>query len=326
MTRNWMLPDGVEEWLPPSSWALEDLRRRLLDLYRDRGYGLIYTPLFEHLDTLLVGAGSELESLTFKLVDPASGRLLGLRADMTPQAARIVARRFDQSGVVRLCYIGTVLRTQPDAMGGSRAPRQVGCELFGDASIDADHEILRLLAETLKITGVDKAHLDLGHVGIYRSLVARLGLGADDEATLFDILQRKSQPDYQAFSSAVGMPPEPARLIAALMSLNGDLAVIDQARLALADAGDEAMQALSALESAAAELARSAPQLPLHIDLAELRGYRYQTGLVFAAFVPGHGRELARGGRYDGAGAEFGQGRPATGFSADLNELLRLGG
>ncbi len=325
MTRNWMLPDGVEEWLPPSSWALEDLRRKLLDLYRDRGYGLIYTPLFEHLDTLLVGAGSDLESLTFKLVDPASGRLLGLRADMTPQAARIVARRFDQSDVVRLCYIGTVLRTQPDAMGGSRAPRQLGCELFGDASMNADHEILRLLAETLKITGVDTAHLDLGHVGIYRSLVARLGLGADDEATLFDILQRKSQPDYQAFSSAVGMQPEPARLIAALMSLNGDLAVIDQARLALADAGDEAMQALSVLESAAVELARSAPQLPLHIDLAELRGYRYQTGLVFAAFVPGHGRELARGGRYDGAGAEFGQGRPATGFSADLNELLRLG-
>ena len=155
MTRNWMLPDGVEEWLPPSSWALEDLRRKLLDLYRDRGYGLIYTPLFEHLDTLLVGAGSDLESLTFKLVDPASGRLLGLRADMTPQAARIVARRFDQSDVVRLCYIGTVLRTQPDAMGGSRAPRQVGCELFGDASMNADHEILRLLAETLKITGVD---------------------------------------------------------------------------------------------------------------------------------------------------------------------------
>ncbi|MDT0498679.1 ATP phosphoribosyltransferase regulatory subunit [Algiphilus sp. W345] len=325
MTRNWMLPDGVEEWLPPSSWALEDLRRKLLDLYRDRGYGLIYTPLFEHLDTLLVGAGSDLESLTFKLVDPASGRLLGLRADMTPQAARIVARRFDQSDVVRLCYIGTVLRTQPDAMGGSRAPRQVGCELFGDASMKADHEILRLLVDTLDITGVDQAHIDLGHVGIYRSLVARLGLNADDEATLFDILQRKSQPDYQAFSSAVGMPADPARLISALMSLNGDLAVIDQARLALADAGDEAMQALSVLESAAAELARAAPQLPLHIDLAELRGYRYQTGLVFAAFVPGHGRELARGGRYDGVGAEFGQGRPATGFSADLNELLRLG-
>lgn len=326
MTRNWMLPDGVEEWLPPSSWALEDLRRRLLDLYRARGYALIHTPLLEHLDTLLVGAGSDLESQTFKLVDPASGRLLGLRADMTPQAARIAARRYGAEDTVRLCYIGTVLRSSPDSMGGSRAPRQVGCELFGDGSLAGDCEVLRLMVETLTQAGVVNAHLDLGHVGIYRALIDRLQLSADDESALFDTLQRKSQPDFMALRDAMGLDAECARRIAALMALNGGREVIAAAREALSNAGEAALQALDVLESAASELARVEPALPLHIDLAELRGYRYQTGLVFAAFVPGHGRELARGGRYDGVGAEFGAGRPATGFSADLNELLRLGG
>lgn len=325
MTRNWILPDGVEEWLPPSSWALEDLRRDLLDLYRERGYGLIHTPLLEHLDTLLVGAGSDLESQTFKLIDPASGRLLGLRADMTPQAARVAARRFGHDEVVRLCYIGTVLRTQPEALGGSRAPRQVGCELFGDAGLDADTEILRLLADTLSLARVQDVHFDLGHVGIYRELVARLRLAEDDEAGLFDILQRKSRPDFEAYCAALGIEAAIARPIDALMSLNGSLDVIEDARGLLADVGEVAMDALSMIEQVAASLMQSHPRLPLHIDLAELRGYRYQTGLVFAAFVPDHGRELARGGRYNGAGAEFGFGRPATGFSADLNELLRLG-
>ena len=325
MKRIWMLPEGVEESLPPVSWRIESLRRALLDHYRAQSYELILPPLLEHLDSLLTGTGSDLDSLTFKLTDPAGGRLLGLRADMTPQAARIAARHFAALPVVRLCYLGTVLHTRPGSLGGSRAPRQVGCEIFGEPGLSADLEILRLMLDTLRLAGVGGIHLDLGHVGIYRALAVQLGLAGDQETAIFDILQRKSQPDLRDFAQANQLPPQSLAGLAALMDLNGDVTVLQRARRTL-DMKDPAIAAaLAAVEQAAAELQRAAPEVPVHVDLAELRGYRYQTGLVFAAFVPGHGRDLARGGRYDGAGLEFGCARPATGFSADLNELLRLG-
>lgn len=320
--KRWMLPDGMEESLPPLSWALEDLRRRLLDHYRSTGYQLVLPPLLEHLDSLLTGSAQDLERQTFKLTDPASGRLLGLRADMTPQAARIAARSYPKEREVRLCYLGTVLRTQPDSLGGARSPRQVGCEIFGVAGIEADLEILDVLLKTLALAGVKDVHLDLGHVGIYRGIAARLNLDADDESALFGILQRKSRPDLNDFARARGLKPKTVRTLTTLMDLNGDVAVLARARETL---GAEIAPALDLLEQIATRLQRKYRKLPLHIDLAELRGYRYQTGVVFAAFVPGHGRELARGGRYDGVGHEFGAPRAATGFSADLNELLRLG-
>ncbi len=325
MTRTWMLPEGVEESLPAVAWRIEALRRALLDHYRGNGYELILPPLLEHLDTLLTGAGSDLESQTFKLTDPAGGRLLGLRADMTPQAARIATRHFADQPQVRLCYLGTVLRTRPDSLGGSRAPRQVGCEYFGEAGLDADVEILRLMLETLQLANVREVHVDLGHVGIYRALSAKLGLDADDETAVFDILQRKSQPDLRDFAAARRLAGDAIAGIAALMELNGDVTVLQRARRILDLKQPAIAEGLQALEQAAQALSRFAPAVPLHIDLAELRGYRYQTGLVFAAFAPGHGRELARGGRYDGVGADVGKPRPATGFSADVNELLRLG-
>ncbi len=319
------LPEGVEEWLPPASWRMEDMRRKLLDLYRGRGYELILTPLLEHLDALLTGAGSDLESQTFKLIDPASGRLLGLRADMTPQAARIAALRYAKQKIVRLCYLGTVLRTQPDAPGGPRAPRQVGCELFGEAGDAGDLEAIGLMLETLTAARIKQVHLDLGHVGIYRAIAARLKLSAADEAALFGILQRKSQPDLRMFAKAQALKPAAVSPLATLMDLNGDVSVLKLARVKLKSEGAAVSDCLATLEKVARRLKKIWPRLPIHIDLAELRGYRYQTGMVFAAFVPGHGRELARGGRYDGVGQEFGMARPATGFSADLNELLRLG-
>ncbi len=322
--QNW-LPEGMEEWLPPASWKLEELRRDLLDLYRDRGYGLILPPLLEHLDALMAGAGSDLEQQTFKLVDPASGRLLGLRADMTPQAAHIAARRYASQKVVRLCYMGTVLRARPDSVGGARSPRQVGCELFGDPAISADLEILQLMLDTLTRAGVRDVHLDLGHVGIFRAVATGLGLPATDEDALFEILQRKSQPDLEQFAAGKKLGAAAARRLALLMDLNGDIKVLSRARAELKAAGAAALRCLDALEQVADELGRKRPDLPIHVDLAELRGYRYQTGMVFAAFAPGHGRELARGGRYEAQGGEAGRARPATGFSADLNELLRLG-
>ena len=316
-----MLPDGVEEALPSTAWRVEGLRRRLLDHYRGHGYELILPPLIEHLDTLFSGAGRDLEDQTFTLTDPASGRLLGLRADMTPQAARIAARHFAEVPVVRLCYLGSVLRARPDSLGGSRAPRQVGCEIFGETALSADLEILERMLATLRLAGIDNAHLDLGHVGIYRALASRLALDEDDETAIFDILQRKSQPDLRDFAAGRALPAATAAGLSALMELNGDVGVLARARQTLDLSQPAIAEALAALETAAEHLLRLDPPAPLHIDLAELRGYRYQTGLVFAAYVPGHGREVARGGRFDGAGSA----RPATGFSADVNELLRLG-
>ncbi len=322
--KRWLLPDGMEESLPPISWRLEDLRRKLLDRYRVAGYELIFPPLVEHLDALLTGAGSDLEQQIFKFTDPSSGRLLGLRADMTPQAARIAARRYAGEASVRLCYLGTVLRSTPESQGGSRSPRQVGCELFGEPGIEADFEVLGLMLDTIALSGVQGVHLDLGHVGIYRALASKLVLDEADEATLFDILQRKSHPDLSEFA-ATGALDGLAGTFSALMDLNGDASVLARARDVLTGSGAGLEPALVTLEHTAAELQRRFPQVPVHVDLAELRGLRYHTGLVFAAFVPGHGREIARGGRYDGVGHEFGRPRPATGFSADVNELIRLG-
>jgi ATP phosphoribosyltransferase regulatory subunit len=325
LDQQWMLPEGVDETLPPLAWQMEALRRRLLDHYRRRGYELILPPLIEHLDTLLTGTAQGLERQTFKLTDPASGRLLGLRADMTPQAARIAARRYADRAAVRLCYLGSVLRTEADSPGGPRSPRQVGCELFGVAGADGDLEVLSLLRETLRLAGVRKVHLDLGHVGIYRALTAKLGLDADAEGALFGILQRKSHPDLGEFVQARRLKPRQAQAIAELMDLNGDASVLRRAREVLKSGGEAVSDALDVLERIVGALQKVKPVVGIHIDLAELRGYRYHTGAVFAAFVAGHGREIARGGRYDGVGASFGAARPATGFSADLNELLRLG-
>ena len=323
--KRWMLPDGMEEALPPVSWQLEDLRRKLLDHYRAARYELIFPPMIEHLDALLTGAGSDLEQQIFKFTDPVSGRLLGLRADMTPQAARIAARRYADEAVVRLCYMGTVLRTSPDSQGGARSPRQVGCELFGEPGIEADFEILGLMLDSIQLAGVREVHLDLGHVGIYRALDSKLDLDDDEEAALFDILQRKSHPDLAEFAASSHRLDGLAETFSALIDLNGDVGVLARARDTLASAGKGMAEALSTLEQTAAELQRRFPNVPVHVHLAELRGLQYHTGLVFAAFVPGHGREIARGGRYDGVGREFGRPRPATGFSADMNELIRLG-
>lgn len=324
MTRLWMLPEGVEEMLPVDAWALEELRHKLLDHYRAVHYELVVPPLIEYLDELLTGTGSDLEAQTFKLTDPASGRLLGLRADMTLQAARIAARHFADHDVVRLCYLGSVLRTRPDSPGGARTPRQVGCEMFGDPALDADLETLGLMLDTVQLAGVNDIHISLGHAAIYRSVAAGLTLDSADESELFDILQRKSRPDFAAFAEARHLPAAEYQCISTLMDLNGGTEVIDHARQRLTDDADINI-ALDGLARAVDELRRRRPEVGLHIDLAELRGYRYETGMVFAAFVPGHGREVARGGRYDGVGREFGLARPATGFSADLNELLRLG-
>lgn len=321
---HWLLPEGIEELLPDQAWRLELVRRRLLDAYRSWGYGLIIPPMIEFLESLLTGTGHDLDLQTFKLTDQLTGRLLGVRADMTPQAARTDAHALKRDEPVRLCYLGTVLHTRPDGFAGSRSPLQVGCELFGHAGIESDLEVLGLMLETLKITGIDQVHLDLGHVGIFRGLTQAAGLNPEQEADLIDVLQRKALPEIEALLSSFGIAAPWKERLARLATLHGGAEVLDKARSLLVDAGAPVVAALDNLSAIAVQAQCRWPQLPLHFDLAELRGYGYHTGVVFAAFVPGCGQEVARGGRYDLIGEVFGRARPATGFSADLRTLLAL--
>lgn len=320
----WLLPEGVEEVLPPGGWVLEDIRRRVLDEFRRWRYELILPPLVEHADALLSGVGAELDLQTFRLTDQLSGRQLALRADITPQAARIDARHLAGQDVARVCYLGSVVRARPDVPGGARCFRQLGAELFGDDSVDADCEMLRLMLRVIELCDIPNVHLDLGHVGVFRALAGTLALDASDERTVFDLLQIKATGDLRQWCAAHGVSPEATGNLTALCTLHGGLDVLATARQRYA-ALPELVQALSHLEALVERLQTFMPDVPLHIDLAELSGYRYQTGVVFAALLPGQGRELARGGRYNGVGANFGADRPATGFSADLSRLVQLG-
>jgi ATP phosphoribosyltransferase regulatory subunit len=321
----WLLPEGIEDLLPAQAARLEQLRREILDLYRSWGYELILPPFIEYLDSLLTGTGHDLDLQTFKLIDQLSGRLLGLRADMTPQAARIDAHRLRRTAPSRLCYLGTVLHTRPDGFAGSRSPLQVGAELFGHAAPESDVEILELMVATLALTGVEDVYIDLGHVGIYRGLVEDAGLDADQEGFLFDALQRKAIPEIQEFLAQLDLSTAQRERLAGLARLNGDADVLERARVLLEGAGEAAHKAFDNLRRIAALAQRRLPAVTLHFDLAELRGYRFHTGVVFAAFVSDRGQEIARGGRYDEIGKVFGRARPATGFSTDLRSLMQLG-
>ncbi|MGM0554231.1 MAG: ATP phosphoribosyltransferase regulatory subunit [Pseudomonadota bacterium] len=322
----WLLPDGLDEALPDAARRLEALRRRVLDQFDTWGYDLVMPPLAEYLESLLTGAGHALDLQTFKLTDQQTGRLMGVRADLTPQVARIDAHRMHVEGPNRLCYVGATLRTRADDWSGSRSPLQAGAELFGHDGLDSDLEIIRLMLATLAACGVESPSMDLGHVGIYRALARDAGLDVTQEQTFFDQLQRKSVPEIEdtlACWEASGLDAVAARRLRALVDLNGDVSVLDAAREALDGAPAEVGAALEHLQAMAAALAETEHDLDLHLDLAELRGYAYHTGLVFAAFVPASGQAIARGGRYNDIGHVFGRARAATGFSTDLRELAR---
>ncbi|MDS4029768.1 MAG: ATP phosphoribosyltransferase regulatory subunit [Candidatus Contendobacter sp.] len=321
----WLLPEGIEEILPPAASRLERLRRDLLDLYAGWGYELVIPPLIEFLESLLTGTGNDLELQTFKLTDQLSGRMMGVRADMTPQVARIDAHLLKRDGPVRLCYMGTVLRTRADGFGGSRSPYQAGVELYGHRGDESDLEVLALMLETLTTAGIDGAHLDLAHVTIFRELARRAGLDREREALLFETLQRKALPEIRQQLAAWAPPAPHGEQLLALAELNGGPEVLDEAEGRLAAAGEGIRAALATLRWLIAALRRQWPALPIHVDLAELRGYHYHTGVVFAAYVPGQGQAVAQGGRYDEIGQVFGRARPATGFSTDLATLLLLG-
>ena len=322
MVDHWQLPDGVEEVLPAQAQAVERLRRQLLDLFHGWGYRLVIPPLVEFTESLLVGLGEDLDLTTFKLTDQISGRTLGIRADITPQVARIDAHSMADEGVTRLCYAGSTLHTRPKSPFASRSPIQLGAELYGDDSVGADVEVVCMMLATLEAAGLSGITLDLGHVGIYEAVLLRAGLEEAREATVFDALQRKSVPDL--IQALEGVDPGTTGLIIALAKLHGDESILDDARALYAETVPDALLGLDTLQQVARMIRRQQPDLDIYFDLAELRGYHYHTGLVFAAYVPGVGEALANGGRYNDVGAVFGRARPATGFATDLKALMAL--
>jgi len=310
----WVLPEYIQDALPAEAAKLEDLRRRLLDAFRLNGYQLVAPPLLEYLESLLTGAGQDLNLKTLKLVDQLSGRTMGVRADITPQVARIDAHLLNRKGVARLCYCGSVAHAVPSCLTATREPLQLGAEIYGHAGIEADAEVIRLLAETLQIAGVGTSRIDLGHVGLFKALAAKAGLLPEQEEALFDCLQAKDLPGLQDLLRDVTGASRAA--LFALPTLYGGVEVLARAR-EIMPADPEIQTALADLEVLATRLAG----LPISFDLADLRGYHYHSGVVFAAYGGNSPVALALGGRYDSVGRAFGRGRPATGFSLDLREL-----
>jgi ATP phosphoribosyltransferase regulatory subunit len=307
---NWLLPENIADVLPSEARKIEELRRQVLDHFRLYGYELVMPPMLEYLESLLTGAGQDTDLRTFKLVDQMSGRTMGIRADMTTQVARIDAHLLNRASVTRLCYAGSVLETRPSGLHATREPLQIGAEIYGHAGLEADAEIQRL-------AGFKKVRLDLCHVGVLRAIIAEDKQASAMASQLFALLQAKDIPDLEAVS--VNFAPATRKALLALPGLYGDLSVLGRARAILpplpgiASALDE-LQVL-------VELAAGADVI---IDLADLRGYHYHSGVMFAAYVPGLPNAVARGGRYDHVGEAFGRARPATGFSMDLRELARL--
>ena len=320
---SWILPEYIEDILPPEAETIERLRRTLLDHFRDHGYRLVQPPLIEHLDSLLTGTGHDLELQTFKVIDPLSGRLLGVRADITPQVARIDAHLLNEPGVTRLCYAGSVLRTSSPGFAHTREVLQIGAELYGDPQIGADRDVLMLLLSSLGAVGVRGLHLDLGHVGVYRALANSAHIaGNSADSELFTALRTKDVPAVAEL--AASLPAAWRDAFAALPTLYGPAdEVLAAARSRLPDTPSIA-GALSALETLA--LAAGPEVAALHIDLADLRGYHYQTGASFSVFTGGEANAIGRGERYDGIGKAFGRARPATGFTLDLRQLAALSG
>ncbi|HWR86883.1 MAG TPA: ATP phosphoribosyltransferase regulatory subunit, partial [Acidiferrobacterales bacterium] len=271
---------------------------------------------------LLTGTGRDLDLQTFKLTDQLTGRLMGVRADMTPQTARIDAHYLKRECPVRLCYVGNVLRTRPDVFAGSRELLQLGAELFGHPGPESDIEVVRLMLAALVAAGLHDLHLDLGHVGVFRALAAEARLPEELESDLFDALQRKARSRIEALLATCDAPAGAKAMLAVLADLNGGTETLIRARELLKAAPPAVQVALSNLERVAEAVTTAG--VPVYIDLAELRGYRYYTGVVFSAFVSGQGQAVAQGGRYDGIGRAFGRARAATGFSTDLRRLLRL--
>ncbi len=324
--KRWLLPDGVEEILPLEASKLEHLRRQLLDLYESWGYQLVITPLIEFLDSLLVGSSHDLDLHTFKITDQLSGRMMGIRADITPQAARIDAHCLNREGPVRLCYADSVLHTKPRGLLTSRVPIRVGAELYGHAGVECDIELICLMYETLTTAAIEDVYIVLGHVGIFRALVKAAEIDADTEITLFEAVQRKAYDEIDAVLDSAVKDSALSGMLKQLTRLSGDEATLQNAIAAFEQAPETVKQELQELISIVEGVQQRHPEVTLCFDLCELRGYEYHTAIVFAAYTSNYGRAVAKGGRYDDIGEVFGRSRPASGFDSDLKTIARLSG
>ncbi len=336
----WMLPEGVDELLPERAAVAEQLRRNILDLLKSWGYQLVVPPLIEFTDSLLIGMGKDIETQSFKLTDQISGKSMAVRADITPQTARIDAHSLKAEGIRRLCYAGSVLHTRPKTLMASRCPMQIGAEIYGDASMSADIEVISLLLETLQLIdseftsaqgtaskGLCQLTLDLGHVSIYNAVreaiqAAAPALEQDDLALIFDAIQRKSLPDLKCLLPNLLAGHAITETLYQLPSLCGGANVLLEAKALLASLGQGVIDAIDQLTQVAEIISQRFTGVEVYFDLAEIRGYEYHTGLVFAAYADGHGLALANGGRYDNIGKVFGSERSATGFNTDIKALI----
>ena len=320
ISETWLLPDGVADVLPEQAQVIEILRREALDFLASRGFQLVYTPFIEYIESLssLSESNQDLDLATFKVIDQLSGRLLGVRADMTPQVARIDAHVHPVEGVARYCYAGTVLHTKPQGFNTTRAPLQLGAELFGSDSIDADVEMVDVMLSLLQKAGLANGiHLDLGHVGLFRSLVKHAGLSKATERRLSDLYQRKALPELAEFTQTLKFGVD----FYNLGRYASDLDALQNNLSAEIIADVEFKSAFDVVKKTQSEIQARWPELHIGIDVVELRSYHYHTGLMYAVYAPNRAAPLAQGGRYDGIGEHFGRARPATGFSCDLYAL-----
>lgn len=315
--RNWLLPEYIEDVLPAEAARIETLRRTLLDLFKVHGYQYVIPPMLEYMESLITGVGHDLDLATFKVVDQLSGRLMGVRADMTPQAARIDAHLLNHQGITRLCYAGSVLRTKPDGLALTREPLQLGAELYGHAGVASDIEIQRLLIKALTAIGINELHMDFSHVNIFGSLIETSQIGDELEQDLYTALQSKDQSAVASLSKNLDNATREALIH--LTTLNGDKTILAKAAKVLpsTSAVSNALNDLNQVSTALEDL-----EVTVSFDLSELRGYHYHSGLVFAAYAQGYKGPLALGGRYDEVGQAFGRARPATGFSLDLRGVV----
>ncbi len=325
MTDDWIQLDGVEQILPYDGWEFEQLRRKLLDCLYQNGYELVVPPLADFVECLLGGTNDDLDVLTVKTPDYVSGKMFGIRADMTPQVARLAALHLPvREQPVRLCYFGSSLLARTPSIGGGRELLQFGAELFGSSSQESDCEIIRLMIESLKIAGIDSLSVSLGHVGIINRLLQHFSLqDSPIENELLDALKQKSKPELQALTQRHNLSKDVLTVFGSLIELNGSAEVVDEAKRQLQGVDNALTPLLEEFESIVRYLALEDDGISLHVDFAQVGGYQYHTGVIFSAYGPGYGQPLAKGGRYDGVMAAYGTPCAATGFSGDLRLLRR---
>lgn len=321
IAERWLLPEGIEEILPPQAARIEALRRALLDEYHRWGYDLLHPPTAEYLESLLTGVGHDLDLLTFKITDQQTGRMMGVSADRTQQVARMDAHSILKQGVSRYCYCGSVLHTKKTHLLSSRSPMQIGAELYGYACLDSEIEIVSLMLRTLEMAQLQQVTVDLGHVGIYHGLVSETTLSSSQKAELYSLVRLRALPELDTWLASSGLSEKYVNVFSKLPEMAGNIDDLDKWRTEFTDASPKVSSALDMLKEIGLEIVKRFPTVRVHFDLAELKDFNYHTGLIFSAFVPGFGQAVARGGRYDATGEVFGRSRPATGFSCDLKIL-----